>query len=125
MWLLYVDLLLRLLPFLKVQKIMDTKPRNRPGCPPAREWETILACQASVRLAAHNHLHPMGCLRQALVLKAWLTRKCLPTNLRIGVRKKAGQFQAHAWLEFAGRSIEFTHLGDEAFSALSGLDGPG
>jgi hypothetical protein len=46
------------------------------------------------------------CLTQALATQVLLTRRGHPVNLRIGVaRNEAGEFQAHAWVEYQGRVI--------------------
>jgi hypothetical protein len=45
------------------------------------------------------------CLRQALVLSILLERRGIPTSLRIGVSRQAGELAAHAWLEQNGRII--------------------
>ena len=58
-----------------------------------------------VELAARNHLYPMSCLRRALVLQRMLSRRGIPTQLRIGARKEPSGLAAHAWLEFAGQPV--------------------
>ncbi len=42
------------------------------------------------------------CLRQSLVVRAWLRRRGLDAQLRIGVRKTGGVMDAHAWVELDG-----------------------
>lgn len=49
---------------------------------------------------------PWGnCLQRSLTL--WFLLKCrgIDSDLRIGVRQQAGEFQAHAWLESDGQVI--------------------
>ena len=46
------------------------------------------------------------CLEQSLVLCRMLRRRNLNADLRIGARKEAGRFEAHAWVEVAGNVID-------------------
>jgi hypothetical protein len=55
--------------------------------------------------AARYHLYEMTCLRRSLVLQWLLARSGLDTRLQYGVRREDGRLQAHAWLEYQGRSI--------------------
>ena len=43
-----------------------------------------------------------NCLRQSLVLWYLLRRQGLKSELRIGMRRQEGVFQAHAWVEYQG-----------------------
>lgn len=54
--------------------------------------------------AAARAIPRARCLTQALVGRVLLGRQGLPVNLRIGVRTDDG-FEAHAWIECAGRAI--------------------
>jgi hypothetical protein len=58
-----------------------------------------------VNSAAH-HVLPVGnCLTRSLFLQWLLRRRGVNAELRIGVRKEQGQFEAHAWVEYEGRPI--------------------
>ncbi|MGH9712730.1 MAG: lasso peptide biosynthesis B2 protein [Candidatus Acidiferrales bacterium] len=46
-----------------------------------------------------------NCLEQSLVLWWLLRRHGLAAGLKIGARKEAGRFEAHAWVEFEGGMI--------------------
>jgi hypothetical protein len=60
---------------------------------------TIAKIQQSA--ARHLFFRP-NCLEQSIVLW-WLLRiRGISADLRIGARKQAGRFEAHAWVEFAG-----------------------
>jgi hypothetical protein len=63
-----------------------------------------LACLAvtSVRRASRISPWPANCLQQSLTLGWLLSRQGIDTELRIGVRKEGGQFEAHAWVEHQG-----------------------
>lgn len=55
-----------------------------------------------VARAARNVPWPATCLRRSLVLWALLTRAGVPAELRLGFRRQAGAFEAHAWVERNG-----------------------
>lgn len=46
-----------------------------------------------------------NCLRQSLVLWYLLRRQGIASELRLGVRREAGEFQAHAWVESGGLTL--------------------
>jgi hypothetical protein len=117
-WLLYIDLYLRLRPFPRVREFVERQPKSRRASPPGQAWEIIQRIQRLVIIAAHNHLYPMECLRQALTLKKMLGNRGIVTELRFGVQKTEEQFLAHAWLEYEGHSIE---LENERFTTLTNV----
>jgi hypothetical protein len=62
---------------------------------------TIRMVQAAVR---HGIGKP-SCLEESLVLWWLLARQGLATELRIGIRKDQGKFEAHAWVERDGAAL--------------------
>jgi hypothetical protein len=55
---------------------------------------------ARIQEAVSRHLiFHASCLEQSLVLWWLLARRGIPADLRIGARKEAGRFEAHAWVE--------------------------
>ncbi len=55
---------------------------------------------ARIQDAVCRHLiFHASCLEQSLVLWWLLSRRGIPVELRIGARKEAGRFEAHAWVE--------------------------
>jgi hypothetical protein len=58
------------------------------------------------------------CLQSSLALREWLARGGVFADLRIGVRKRDGQFQAHAWLEYRGRVLNDSEQAVAAYAAL-------
>jgi hypothetical protein len=61
--------------------------------------------RATARLvdaAARHGPYRASCLPRSLTLWWLLRRRGIDGDLRIGVRKLAGQFQAHAWVEYHG-----------------------
>ena len=67
--------------------------------------QEILSSQRAVRSAARRHLYPMRCLAQSLALAWLLGRRGVATDLRLGVSRQQGKFDAHAWLELDGVPI--------------------
>jgi hypothetical protein len=115
--LLVIDLLLRSRPYPPVNKYVENQRKVRRVIPSGQAWKIIRRNQRLVILAARNHLYRMLCLRQALALKWILASQGIPTELRFGVQKTEEQFQAHAWLEYEGLSIELTE-GHENYKPL-------
>jgi hypothetical protein len=74
---------------------------------------TLLHASATARLvdvaARYCPLHTT-CLHRSLVLWWLLHCQGMESALRIGVRKQAGQFQAHAWVEYAGTPLHDQHV---------------
>lgn len=52
--------------------------------------------------AARYGPYQAKCLPVALTLAWLLQRQGIETHLRLGVRKEAARFEAHAWIEFEG-----------------------
>lgn len=55
--------------------------------------------------AARNGLFGANCLTRSLTLWWLLRRQGIASELRFGVRKVDGEFQAHAWLEHCGQVL--------------------
>lgn len=55
--------------------------------------------------AAHYLPFRTNCLEQSLVLWWLLRRRGIAADLKIGARKAANRFEAHAWVEFEGSVI--------------------
>jgi hypothetical protein len=58
-----------------------------------------------VRAAEHNGLTRCTCLEESLALWYLLGRQNISSRIRIGVRKQAGKFEAHAWVECEGEAL--------------------
>jgi hypothetical protein len=116
--LLLVDWELRLLPFSRVQERGGARCRAVNGLDPAAEAVEIERLQRLVAAAARNHLYPMTCLRQSVLLQRLLSRKGIAAELRFGVRKTPAGLAAHAWLERGGRAIGERADVEERFQPL-------
>jgi hypothetical protein len=58
-----------------------------------------------VHSAAHYGLIRPTCLEESLALCYLLSEQGLTPQLRIGVRKTDGKFEAHAWVEYQGQTL--------------------
>ena len=102
-YLLLADLALRILPVRRVGALLRLL-----GGRPGRGRRTEIPADRLAHLvgiAGRHHLHPMTCLPRSLALQALLRRYGIEAELRIGVRREAGEMRAHAWIEHAGRPV--------------------
>ena len=60
---------------------------------------------AMVKIAARYCQPFSNCLKQSLVLWQLLHRQGIESELRIGVRRDRGEFEAHAWVEYQGIAL--------------------
>ena len=58
-----------------------------------------------VSIAARFGPYRANCLKQSLVTWWLLQRRGIAAELNIGVNKQAGDFSAHAWVEYSGNTL--------------------
>jgi hypothetical protein len=117
--LLAFDLGLRALPFPRVQAFAA------PGVPRARRAlmpPDIQRVRRFVDIAARHHVHPMTCLRRALVLQRMLRARGADAQLRIGVRRDGGALEAHAWVECEDQVIGQPEIVAERYAQLAAVE---
>jgi len=73
-----------------------------------------------VRAASREGLRKGNCLEQSLVLWWLLRRQGLAAELRIGVRKQAARFEAHAWVEHGGIVLNDSDHVHQHYSPFNG-----
>jgi Transglutaminase-like superfamily len=71
-----------------------------------------------VRAATHYGKPGATCLEQSLALWYLLGRQGISSKLRIGVRKHEQQFEAHAWVEYAGTPLNQAEEAHHHYSAF-------
>jgi len=98
-YLLLADLALRVLPVPRVGALLRVL-----GGRSRREISADRLAQL-VGIAGRHHLRQMTCLPRSLALQALLRRQGIEADLRIGVRREAGELRAHAWIEQAGSPL--------------------
>lgn len=59
-----------------------------------------------VRVASSHGLFRSTCLAQSLTTWWLLRRQRIATELRIGVRKREGRLEAHAWTQYGSRVLD-------------------
>ena len=69
-----------------------------------------------VQIASRRGLLTPTCLQQSLFLHWWLARRGIASSLRIGVRKRNGALEAHAWVEHLGQALNDAADGGERFA---------
>ena len=97
-------LALRLLGFKGLHAALaGLTPRN--GILVRSKLQRLAQARSSTRMveaAARHGIFHANCLQRSLTLLWLLRRQGIEANLRIGVCKRAGRFQAHAWVEHLG-----------------------
>jgi len=112
------------------QSMLRTRPMGTLATPasaggdadPARLPEARRLALALVRAARFGVFRPQ-CLVRSLALSRMLIAHGIAGGLiRVGVRRKDGEFLAHAWVEFAGETLGDAdeHVG--SFVPLTNLD---
>lgn len=115
---------LRVFNFRRWKKFMDVFVPSDSRDSDSGAMQPIAAAQTIARLensAARHLFFRTNCLEQSMVLWWLLRRRQIAAELRIGARKQEGQFEAHAWVEYAGAMV-----GDLGVDHLhySPFDGP-
>jgi hypothetical protein len=76
-----------------------------------------------VRIASIHGLAGGGCLAQSLTIWWLLRRQRICAELRIGVRKRQGRLEAHAWMEHQSRVLNDDAEIGRRFSPFGGAGG--
>ncbi|MGB9242012.1 MAG: lasso peptide biosynthesis B2 protein [Candidatus Acidiferrales bacterium] len=101
-------LAVRLLGF-RICRAAFEKPRFAAQNSKSREADTLNIARRIAHLeavTATNLFSRTSCLEQSLVLCRMLRRRGLNADLRIGARKEANRFEAHAWVEVEGNVVD-------------------
>lgn len=95
---------LRLLPFQTLRRLLARMMRAHAeslGGSQASLWQVVWAVTVASR-----YFPAATCLTQALATQVLLSCRGHPASLRVGVaRGDAGEFQAHAWVEYEGKVV--------------------
>lgn len=96
--------------------------RDSPNHRARASGETLARTVARMVGAAAAHgPYKANCLQQSVALWWLLARKGLKSDLRIGTRKGDAGFEAHAWVEFDGLSL---NEGRDVYLRYAAFDGP-
>ena len=80
--------------------------------------ETVSTIVRMVKAGGRWGIVRPNCLEESLVLWYLLRQAAIAASFRIGVRKSEGMFEAHAWVEYEGVTLnqgEWTHPHYAAF----------
>lgn len=101
-----VCLSLRWRGFRATQKGMQ-RLLSRPLTPTFSSWNMARAALTArmVHAAARHSLGHPSCLEESLAVWWLLGRQAMTSQLRIGIRKDGGKFEAHAWVERDGIAL--------------------
>ncbi len=73
--------------------------------PTSDETEEIERLKRWIRFTKLHGPYRGNCLSRSLLLHSLLLRKGIQCELRVGTRNSAGEFLAHAWLEYKGYPV--------------------
>jgi hypothetical protein len=116
-------------PLLGLKRVQWALNRLLPG----RKSSRYAVCQGRrlarsvsriVRIAANRGLCHATCLQQSVLLHRLLTQRGIVADLRIGVRKCDGIFQAHAWVECLGDILNESTDVNDRFAPFPRRDAP-
>ncbi len=114
-------LALRALGFRRCQAALARLGSMRPASSEnqaQRSFEQATLTAQMVKAASRDGVRRGNCLEQSLVLWWLLRRQGIAGELRIGARKMAGRFEAHAWVEFLGSALNDSENVHRHYSAF-------
>jgi len=115
-----VRISLRWRGFKKTQEWLQGKlpaDNSQPAQPQFAPARVEMTCRM-VRAAVHYGFSGVTCLEESLTLWYFLRRQSHAAHLRIGVRKQAEKFEAHAWVEVAGTPLNQTEEVHQHYAAF-------
>lgn len=74
-----------------------------------------------LHLAARPYPFAGRCLARSLALWWRLRQHGIDTEVRFGVRKRQGLFDAHAWVEYQGQPLAREHAAPQEFHVITGM----
>jgi hypothetical protein len=87
---------------LSLERFLTAVPTRQNSFP--QNEQAALAIRM-VHAAVRHSIGKPSCLEESLVLWWLLARQGFVTELRIGIRKDQGKFEAHAWVERDGAAL--------------------
>lgn len=114
---------LRLIGLRNVESMMNSQVRRdqEPASGNASNRQRVANAAARMTEAASRYGVTRGnCLSKSLVLWHLLRRHGLGATLRVGGRKRRDSFEAHAWVELAGRSLDSSRDIQRSFVPFKG-----
>lgn len=87
------------------QKMLSQLPQQSLTLSDTERGQRVQETAAMVKIAAHYYRFFTNCLKKSLVLWQLLRWQGIESELRIGVRRDRGHFEAHAWVEYHGIAL--------------------
>ncbi|MGK7927183.1 MAG: lasso peptide biosynthesis B2 protein [Spirulina sp.] len=103
--LIFVAIALPRLGLKTTQRILTQLPRQNVTLSDGEREQRVTQTAAMVKIAARYCQPFTNCLKRSLVLWQLLRWQGIDSNLRIGVRRDRGNFEAHAWVEYQGIAL--------------------
>lgn len=79
--------------------------RARVSCSEPEGARLAHSASRIILIAANRCLCQSTCLQQSILLQRLVAQRGVDTDLRVGVRKRGGIFEAHAWVELRGHIV--------------------
>ena len=115
-----IALVLKSIGFKKTQTFLSNHLTKKPkiSIHEDMQLEEAESVARMVSIAANHGFYSANCLKKSLLTWWLLGRRGIATELKIGVNKETGGFNAHAWVEYRGNVlIDATDIEDR-FSAF-------
>lgn len=90
----------------------------QPSLPPKDAFHQAKRTAFVTGIAARYGKPWSNCLKRSLVLWYLLRRQGIASDLRIGVRREQGEFQAHAWIEYESIIVNDSPSIHQCFTAF-------
>lgn len=101
-----VSLLLRLSGYVRTRRLVEClSPIITPRTADAAELQSAERLARLAGITGRRGAVAATCLRQSLLVYFLLRRRGFGPELKLGVRKQNGRFDAHAWVELQGRPL--------------------
>ena len=88
-----------------------------PATLPETQFQEAQRMAQAIRRAA-RYVPRAHCLHRALALLAWLRRRGVAAELRMGVQSSGGRVEGHAWIEWRGIPVDEDRAIGDAFGLL-------
>ena len=85
-------------------------------------WALIKNRVAAISRASRYPVPWAFCLQRSLALREWLAKDGIFAEVRYGVRRRDGKFDAHAWVVYDGKIINDSVRHVSTFAPLRSLD---
>ena len=119
-WINIVRTLIATFGFASVYRVMTRNVAKRnPRFADGSGQPRVLEIARIVDAAARHTLLSNTCLHRALTLWWVLRRRGFYASLQLGVRKQSGNFEAHAWVTYAGAVVNDADVVDGDYVPLS------